>query len=352
MTKKLRVGILGATGMVGQRFIQLIENHPQFEVTALAASDRSLGKRFQDACTWRLAGEMPAFVKSMIVAAPEPPLDCELVFSSLPGEGGLARASEGAFARAGFPVISNSSAFRMDADVPLLIPEVNHGHLALLDVQRKNANSRGGYIVTNPNCSTIMLALALAPLHARFGVTSVVATTMQALSGAGYPGVPSLAISDNVLPFIDGEEEKIEQETLKILGKLQGAGIEAAPMAVSAQCHRVNVSDGHMAAVRVKLAQAAEIEDVKNALASFSALPQELQLHSAPKFPIIVREEADRPQSRLDRDAGNGMSVTVGRIFPDNVLDYRFVALSHNTIRGAAGAAILNAELLIAVGRL
>lgn len=352
MTKKLRVGILGATGMVGQRFIQLLENHPQFEVTALAASDRSLGKRFQDACTWRLAGEMPAFVKSMIVAAAEPPLDCELVFSSLPGEGGLARASEGAFARAGFPVISNSSAFRMDADVPLLIPEVNHRHLALLDVQRKKGDSRGGYIVTNPNCSTIMLALALAPLHAMFGVTSVVATTMQALSGAGYPGVPSLAISDNVLPFIDGEEEKIEQETLKILGRLQGAGIEAASMAVSAQCHRVNVSDGHMAAVRVKLAQAAEIEDVKNALVSFSALPQELQLHSAPKFPIIVREEADRPQSRLDRDAGNGMSVTVGRIFPDNVLDYRFVALSHNTIRGAAGAAILNAELLIAVGQL
>jgi aspartate-semialdehyde dehydrogenase len=240
----------------------------------------------------------------------------------------------------------------MDADVPLLIPEVNHEHLALLDVQRKNAAGQHGYIVTNPNCSTIMLALALAPLHAKFGVKSVVATTMQALSGAGYPGVASLAISDNVLPFIEGEEEKIEQETLKILGKLQGAGIEAAPMAVSAQCHRVNVSDGHMAAVRVKLDKAAGIEDVKNALASFQALPQELQLYSAPKYPIIVREEPDRPQSRLDRDAGNGMSLTVGRVFPDNVLDYRFVALSHNTIRGAAGAAILNAELLLATGRL
>ena len=236
----------------------------------------------------------------------------------------------------------------MDADVPLLIPEVNHEHLALLNLQRRNEGASGGYIVTNPNCSTIMLALALAPLHAKFGVKSVVATTMQALSGAGYPGVPSLAISDNVLPFIEGEEEKIEQETLKILGKFQGAEIESAPMAVSAQCHRVNVSDGHMAAVRVKLDQAATIEEVKKALASFTALPQELELHSAPEFPIIVREEPDRPQSRLDRDAGNGMSVTVGRIFPDNVLDYRFVALSHNTIRGAAGAAILNAELLIA----
>jgi aspartate-semialdehyde dehydrogenase len=336
--------------MVGQRFIQLLENHPQFEITALAASDRSQGKSFQHACTWRLAGEMPAFVKSMTVAAPEPPLDCDLIFSSLPGD--IARASEGAFARAGFPVISNSSAYRMDADVPLLIPEVNPEHLALLDAQRNNFGGGKGFIVTNPNCSTIMLALALAPLHTKFGVKSVVATTMQALSGAGYPGVPSLAISDNVLPFIDGEEEKIEQETLKILGAVKGSAIEAAPMAVSAQCHRVNVSDGHMAAVRVKLDNAAGVEDVRNALASFTALPQELQLHSAPKYPIIVREEPDRPQSRLDRDAGNGMSVTIGRLFPDNVLDYRFVALSHNTVRGAAGAAILNAELLIANGTL
>lgn len=350
MTKKFRVGILGATGIVGQRFIQLLENHPQFEITALAASDRSQGKSFQEACIWRLAGEMPAFVKSMTVEAPQPPLDCELIFSSLPGD--IARESEGAFARAGFPVISNSSAFRMDSDVPLLIPEVNHEHLALLDVQRQNRAGQQGYIVTNPNCSTIMLALALAPLHAKFGVSSVVATTMQALSGAGYPGVASLAISDNVLPFIEGEEEKIEQETLKILGKLNGARIEEAPLAVSAQCHRVNVTDGHLAAVRVKLLRPATIDEVSAALASFSALPQELRLHSAPERPIIVREELDRPQPRLDRDAGNGMSVTIGRLRPDNVLDYRFVALSHNTIRGAAGAAILNAELLIATGNL
>jgi aspartate-semialdehyde dehydrogenase len=350
MTKKFRVGILGATGMVGQRFIQLLENHPQFEITALAASDRSQGRSFQNACTWRLAGEMPAFVKSMTVAAPQPPLDCELIFSSLPGD--IARETEGAFARAGFPVISNSSAFRMDNDVPLLIPEVNHEHLALLEVQRKNRAGQQGYIVTNPNCSTIMLALALAPLQKQFGVSGVVATTMQALSGAGYPGVASLAISDNVLPFIEGEEEKIEQETIKILGKFKGTGIEAAPLAVSAQCHRVNVSDGHLAAVRVKLLSPAPIVEVREALASFTALPQELRLHSAPVLPIIVREELDRPQPRLDRDAGGGMSVTVGRLQPDNVLDYRFVALSHNTIRGAAGAAILNAELLIATGNL
>ncbi len=349
MTNKLRVGILGATGMVGQRFIQLLEDHPQFEITALAASDRSQGKSFEEACTWRLAGEMPEFVRSMIVKAPEPPLECDLVFSSLPGD--IARESEGSFAAAGYPVISNSSAYRMDADVPLLIPEVNPEHLALLDGNR-NGDSEKGFIVTNPNCSTIMLALALAPLHQKFGVKSVIATTMQALSGAGYPGVASLAISDNVLPFIQNEEEKIEEETLKILGELIDDKVENADMGVSAQCHRVNVSDGHLAAVRVKLVRSATIEEVREALSSFTALPQELNLYSAPEHPIIVRDEPDRPQPRQDRDAGAGMSVTVGRLFPDNVMDYRFVALSHNTIRGAAGAAILNAELLIATGRL
>jgi aspartate-semialdehyde dehydrogenase len=346
---KIRVGILGATGMVGQRFIQLLQNHPQFEITALAASDRSQGKSFAEACTWRLAGETPDFVKSMVVQAPSPPLDCQLVFSSLPGD--IARESEGAFAAAGYPVISNSSAFRMDADVPLLIPEVNPEHLGLIEVQKKQSG-KSGFIVTNPNCSTIMLALALAPLHRSFGVVSMIATTMQALSGAGYPGVASLAISDNVLPYIQNEEEKIEEETLKILGELNGENVSAAGMAVSAQCNRVNVSDGHMAAVRVKFQRNPSKAEVAEVLASFTARPQELQLYSAPTQPIIVRDEVDRPQPRLDRDAGNGMSVTVGRLQEDAVLDYRFVTLSHNTIRGAAGAAILNAELLIADGLL
>jgi aspartate-semialdehyde dehydrogenase len=350
MTKKLRVGILGATGMVGQRFIELLENHPQFEISALAASDRSQGKTFQDACAWRLAGQMPEVVRSMIVQAPEPPLDCQLVFSSLPGD--IARESEGSFAAAGYPVISNSSAYRMDADVPLLIPEVNPDHLALLDAQNQNRKSGKGFIVTNPNCSTIMLVLALAPLYLQFGIESVIATTMQALSGAGFPGVPSLAISDNVLPFIDGEEEKIEHETLKILGSVDGPVVKDAAMKVSAQCNRVNVSDGHMAAVRVKLRRHATTDEVKEAFRSFTASPQTMHLHSAPEHPIIVREESDRPQPRLDRDAENGMSVTVGRVMKDSVLDFRFVALSHNTIRGAAGAAILNAELLLATGRL
>ena len=347
--KKYRVGILGATGMVGQRFIQLLADHPQFEVSALAASDRSQGKAFHEACAWRLSGDMPSSVRSMRVQSPVPPLDCDLVFSSLPGD--IARTTEQSFAEAGYPVISNSSAFRMDDDVPLLIPEVNHEHLALLDRQRNRYGNRG-FIVTNPNCSTIMLALALAPIHSAFGVESVIATTLQALSGAGYPGVASLDVLDNVLPYIGGEEEKIETETKRILGRFIDGSVNYDPMAVSAQCHRVNVMDGHMAAVRVKLRRSVPIEEVKEAFTSFRSVPQELRLHSAPESVIDVRSEPDRPQPKLDRDAGKGMTITIGRLLPDSVFDYRFVALSHNTIRGAAGAAILNAELLIAKGYL
>jgi aspartate-semialdehyde dehydrogenase len=350
MSRKYRVGILGATGTVGQRFIQLLEGHPLFEVAALAASDRSKGKAYGEACAWRLPGDAPERVRGMKVEAIEPPLDCDLVFSSLPGE--MAREAEESFARAGYAVISNSSALRMDEDVPLLIPEVNHAHLAQLDTQKETRQLERGMIVTNPNCSTIMLALALAPLHARFQIEACVATTLQALSGAGYPGVPSLDAVDNVIPYIGGEEEKIEAETLKILGRFDGGKIEDAPFKVSAQVHRVNVSDGHMAAVRVKLARPASAEELREAFASFTSLPQELKLHTAPARPVVVRDERDRPQPRLDRDAGGGMSVTVGRIFPDKVLDFRFVALSHNTVRGAAGAAILNAELLAATGRI
>lgn len=350
MSRKYRVGILGATGTVGQRFIQLLEDHPQFEVTALAASDRSQGKAYAEACAWRLAGEMPARIGNLFVEPPRPPLPCDLVFSSLPS--GAAREAEAAFARSGYPVISNSSAYRMEKDVPLLIPEINHEHLALLDHQRASRGFERGFIVTNPNCSTIMLALTLAPLHARFRIESVVATTMQALSGAGYPGVASLDITDNVLPFIESEEEKIETETLKILGRFEDDGVTDAPFLMSAQCNRVNVSDGHMATVRVSLKRKTEVSEIREALSSFQSLPQEVSLHSAPEHPIIVRDERDRPQPRLDRDAGRGMSVTVGRIARDNVMDYRFVALSHNTIRGAAGAAILNAELLIHKGSL
>ncbi len=347
---RVRVGILGATGMVGQRFVQLLANHPDFVITELAASDRSQGKTYGEACTWRLVGDMPAFVRSMVVKAPAPPLDCDVVLSSLPSD--VARASEESFARAGYPVISNAASFRMDPDVPLLVPETNANHLDVLPRQRKERSFGTGYIVTNPNCSTIIMVLALAPLHERFGIESVIATTMQAVSGAGYPGVPSLDVVDNMLPFIDGEEGKMERETRKILGRLSGGTFADAPFAVSAQCHRVNVTDGHTVAVRVKLAKRASLEDVRDALSSYRSIPQELRLHTAPERPVIVRDEADRPQPRMDRDAGGGMSVTVGRLFPDRVLDYRFVILGHNTIRGAAGAAILNAELLQARGLL
>ena len=345
MSGKLRVGILGATGVVGQRFVQMLEGHPSFVVSALAASDRSQGKTYRAATAWRLSGEMPAAVRDITVQACEPPLDCDVVFSSLPSD--MARPVEAAFAAAGYPVISNSSAFRMDEDVPLVVPEINADHLRLLDGRRGT-----GFVVTNPNCSAIMVTLALAPLHARFGVSGAIVTTMQALSGAGYPGVASLDIVDNVIPYIASEEEKIQAETGKILGTLGNGHITAAPFPVSAQCHRVHVQDGHLGAIRVKLARPASLNELRDAWTSFSGPPQELRLHTAPAHPIVVRDELDRPQPRLDRDAGGGMTVTIGRIAPDAVLDYRFLALSHNTVRGAAGAALLNAELLLARGYL
>jgi aspartate-semialdehyde dehydrogenase len=345
VTAKLRAGILGATGVVGQRFLQLLDGHPGFEVSAVAASDRSQGKPYASATTWRLPGDLPAAARDLVVQAPQPPLDCDVVFSSLPAE--IARDAEGAFARAGYPVISNSSAYRMEGDAPLLVPEINAAHLELLDARRDRGE---GFIVTNPNCSAVMIALALAPLHERFGVSAVVVTTMQALSGAGHPGVPSLDIIDNVLPYIANEEDKIERETRRILGRLERGAVQPAPFPVSAQCHRVNVQDGHLAAIRVNLARPAPVDEVADAWATFSGPPQALGLPSAPEHPVVVRTEPDRPQPRLDRDAGRGMSVTIGRLATDPVLGYRFIALSHNTIRGAAGAAVLNAELLHARG--
>jgi len=342
---RIRVGILGATGTVGQRFVQLLDGHPQFTVTALAASERSREKPYGETCAWRLPGDMPVAARTLMVRAPEPPLDCDVVFSSLPAE--VAGPIETRFAAAGYPVLSNSSSHRMDEAVPLLIPEVNAEHLTLLDACRGTGR---GFIVANPNCSTVMIALALAPLEARFGVDAVAVTTLQALSGAGYPGVASLDITDNVIPFIAHEEEKIERETRKILGHLNGGHVTPAGFAVSAQCHRVNVVDGHLVAVRVRLARPAEPAELGAAFAAFSGVPQALRLPSAPERPIVVREEPDRPQPRLDRDAGRGMSVTVGRVARDTVLGHRFLVLGHNTIRGAAGAAILNAELLLAQG--
>ncbi len=341
MSKKYRVGILGATGTVGQRFCQLLEGHPQFEITALAASDRSTGKTYAEACAWKLAGSMPAGVRDIVVQPIEPPLECDLVFSSLPSS--VARETEEAFARAGFPVISNSSSYRMDEDVPLLIPEINYDHLGLIDKQRENRGFTKGFIATNPNCAVTSFAPPLAALHQKFGVDSVIVTTFQAVSGAGYPGVASLDIMDNVIPYIAGEEPKVETEAQKILGTFSDGSIVKADFPVSAQCFRVNVIDGHMVSVRVDLKKTATLEEVIDAMKTFPSL----DLHSSPKRFIDVTDEPSRPQTRLDRDKGNGMSVSVGRIFPDNIYDYRFVALSHNTVRGAAGGAILNAELLV-----
>jgi len=341
MVSRYRVGILGATGTVGQRFVQLLENHPQFEITALAASDRSTGKPYSKACAWKLAGTIPEYAREIVVQPIEPPLDCDLVFSSLPSN--VARETEEAFARAGYPVISNSSSYRMDEDVPLLIPEINHDHLGLIETQQKNRGFSKGFIVTNPNCAVISIAPPLAGIHRRFGIESAVVTTLQAISGAGYPGVASFDIVDNVVPYIAGEEPKVETEAQKILGELNGGSIHKADFAVSAQCFRVNVLDGHTASVRVNLKNKATLEEIFDAINSIQAL----DLHSSPKRFIEITDEPTRPQPRIDRDNGAGMTITVGRVFPDNVFDYRFVTLSHNTVRGAAGAAILNAELLI-----
>jgi aspartate-semialdehyde dehydrogenase len=344
MSRKRRVGILGATGTVGQRFVQLLENHPQFEITAFAASDRSAGKKYSEACAWKLAGAMPDYVKDIVVEPIEPPLDCDFVFSSLPTS--VARETEESFARAGFPVISNSSAYRMDEDVPLLIAEINHEHTDLIEIQKRRRGFDKGFIVTNPNCAVVSFAPPLAALHRKFGVEAVFVTTLQAISGAGYPGVSAFDITENVLPYIAGEEPKVETEAQKILGNFNGETIEKADFTVSAQCFRVNVIDGHTASVRVKLRQTSTLEGVMEAMKSFPSL----NLHSSPRHFIDICDEPSRPQPRLDRDNGDGMTITVGRLFPDNIFDYRFVALSHNTVRGAAGSAVLNAELLIDKG--
>lgn len=341
---KYRVGILGATGTVGQRLCQLLEHHPQFEVAALAASDRSVGKLYSEACPWKLKTLMPDSVKNIEIVPITPPLDCDIVFSSLPS--GVARDTEEAFARAGYPVISNSSCYRMDEDVPLLIPEVNPGHLELIEIQQHKRGFDRGFIVTNPNCAVMSFAPPLAALDREFGVKEVIVTTLQAVSGAGYPGVASLDIIDNVLPFIAGEEPKAETEAQKILGRFRDGAIEKSDFTVSAHCFRVNVMDGHTASVRVNLEKMSTLEGVIEAMRNFPSAG----LHSSPARFIEVTEEPSRPQPRLDRNNGDGMSITVGRIFPDNIFDYGFVALSHNTVRGAAGAAVLNAELLVEKG--
>jgi aspartate-semialdehyde dehydrogenase len=348
--RRIPVGILGATGAVGQRFIQLLADHPWFEITALAASERSAGGRYAEACTWRLSADCPANVRDMVVQPCEPNLDCRIVFSALPA--GAALSVEKEFAAAGYGVLSNASAHRMDPDVPLLIPEVNADHLALLETQRARRGWDKGFIVTDPNCSTVGMTLALKPIYDAFGLGRVVVTTLQALSGAGYPGVPSMDMLDNVIPYIRNEEDKLVTEPLKILGRYDAAtgGIAHAAFPVSPTCTRVAVRDGHMEVISIELAHKASAEELAEALASFRSEPYALGCPSAVDPTILVRSEPDRPQTRLDRDNGNGMAVTIGRIRPCEVLDFKLVALSHNTIRGAAGGSLLNAEIMVAKG--
>ena len=351
MKKKLRAGILAATGTVGQRLIQLLANHPWFEVSAVAASDNSAGKKYAQATRWLLETPLPESVAAMTVQKCEPGLDCDFVLSSLPSN--VAEKVEVDFAKAGVPVISNAGSHRMKADVPLLIPEINPDHLDALAVQKQRI-SGSGYIVTNPNCTSIGLVFPLAALHRKFGLEAVSVVTMQAISGAGYPGVASLDILDNVLPAIGAgdEDHKVETEPLKILGLWKNNAFADAPIRISAQTHRVNVRDGHTDAVTVKLSQQASRDAVEAAIRDFRSPIDELGLPSAPRPAILVEKDIERPQPRLDRDRGNGMAVVVGPVQPCAVLDYKFRLCSHNTIRGAAGAAILNAELLYAKGML
>jgi len=343
MPNKIPVGILGATGIVGQRFIQLLEHHPWFEVAWMAASDRSEGKPYAEAARWRLKTAIPKNVAKMVVAPARPENAPKIIFAAL--DSGIAAELEPRFAEAGHAVITNSSALRMVKDVPLVIPEVNPDHVKLIECQsyrRKN----GGFVVTNPNCSAIGLVLALKPLHEKFELETVMAVTMQAVSGAGYPGVASLDILGNVIPYISKEEEKMEEETQKLLGKLNGAGIIPAPFKMSAQCNRVAVEDGHTESISIKLKKKASADEILEAWSTFRAIPQEKKLPTAPEIPVRYVNASDRPQPRFDVDFGHGMTTTVGRLRPCNVLDWKFTVLSHNTIRGAAGAALLNAELL------
>jgi aspartate-semialdehyde dehydrogenase len=348
--KKLEVGILGATGMVGQRFVSLLENHPWFEVKWLAASEKSAGKKYAEACTWRLREPMPQSARELLVHECKPGGNVpQLVFSSLDSK--VAGEVEREFAQTGHAVISNSSNYRMEPDVPLLIPEVNPDHLALVRVQRKQ-RGWNGMIVTNPNCTTVGLAMSLAPLDRAFGLEKVLMTSMQAVSGAGYPGVPTLDILGNVIPHIAGEEEKVERETQKLLGRLSDGRVKPGDFAVSAHCNRVLVEDGHTESISVSLRSKATLEGLLEAWRKFRALPQERALPSAPKHPILVREERDRPQPKFDVWAEGGMATVVGRVRPCPVLQFKYTALSHNTIRGAAGAALLNAELMKSEGYL
>ena len=346
---RIPVAVLAATGSVGQRFVQLLDHHPWFEVVALTGSERGHGKTYGEVCRWLLAEEMPEWARTMPVLPSEAASlnGARLAFSALPAD--TARQVEPALAQAGICVCSNASAYRKEPDVPLLIPEVNPEHARLVEVQRKR-RGWSGWITTNPNCTSTGMTIALKALQDAFGLKRVFAVSMQALSGAGYPGVASLDIADNVVPFIGGEEEKVEWEPRKMLGKLEGEEVHLAEIGISAHTNRVAVTDGHLVCLTVELAQRATPEQAAAVLAAFQAPPPVAELPSAARPVIQVREEENRPQPRLDRMTGNGMTTVVGRVRPDPLFDLRLVVLSHNTIRGAAGGSLLNAELMVRLG--
>jgi aspartate-semialdehyde dehydrogenase len=346
--KKFRAGILGATGIVGQRLVQLLAEHPWFELTELAASERSSGKKYSEAVKWHLQEPIPAAATDLVVKTLEPTLDCDFVFSAL--DSSVAGAAEEAFASAGYPVVSNSKNHRMSPDVPLLIPEVNADHLDAIPAQQKNRGFGTGFIVTNPNCSTAGLVLVLKPLADAFGLERMFVVTMQAISGAGYPGVPSLDILGNVVPFISGEEEKMEEEPQKLLGKWDGSRFVEAGLGISAHCNRVPVENGHLECVSLSLKKIATLSEVREALRSFAVSDELAALPTAVRNPVIVLDEDNRPQPRRDVEAGHGMAAAVGRVRECPLLDVKLTLLSHNLLRGAAGAALLNAELLASRG--
>jgi aspartate-semialdehyde dehydrogenase len=346
--KKLRAGVLGATGLVGQRLVSLLADHPWFELTEVAASERSSGKTYAEAVRWHLDTPIPAAARDLIVRSLSPTLECDFVFSAL--DSSVAGGAEEDFARAGYPVLSNSKNHRMDPDVPLLIPEVNAAHLEAIPLQQKNRGYDAGFIVTNPNCSTAGLVLVLKPLAEAFGLEKIFVVTLQAMSGAGYPGVASLDIQGNVVPFISGEEEKMESEPQKLLGKWNGERFVDAGLGISAHCNRVPVLDGHLECVSLSLKKIASLQEVREALREFEVSSELAALPSALRNPIIVLEDQDRPQPRRDVNAGAGMAAVVGRVRECSLLDIKLTLLSHNLVRGAAGAALLNAELLASRG--
>jgi aspartate-semialdehyde dehydrogenase len=350
MPEQIPVAVLGATGSVGQRFISLLDNHPWFKVVALAASDRSAGKPYAEACRWILTDPMPEWAREMVVVQPEPDqVPAKIVFSALPSS--QATEVEPIFARAGAAVCSNASSYRNEPDVPILFPEVNADQIHVIKDQRQK-RGWSGCIITNSNCTSTGLSVALKPILDAFGLKRGFVVSMQAVSGAGYPGVPSLDITDNVVPYIGGEEEKVEWEPRKILGKRVDGEIKPADFVLSAHTNRVHVTDGHMVCASLELGTKASPEEVVEAMRAYQGPEASRSLPSAPNPIIVVKDEADRPQPRLDRNTGRGMATVVGRVRPDPILDLRFVVLSHNTIRGAAGGSLFNAELLVKEGLL